>query len=185
MSCKAGMTFTIEPMVNAGKRHVRLLPRRLDRGHQGPLAVGAVGAHGAGHRDRRRSADARRGSKRPGSATDGVDSKRTSRRAETTVLRSAPWLRLAPLAERLAAANRRARGVPRRARGTRDAELAERFRADESVETLVRDARRARRRRPARACGARSCRRATKAGRWPRSAATAAASCIRSPTSTS
>jgi len=26
MELKAGMTFTIEPMVNAGKRHVRLLP---------------------------------------------------------------------------------------------------------------------------------------------------------------
>ena len=25
-SCEAGMTFTIEPMVNAGRRHVRLLP---------------------------------------------------------------------------------------------------------------------------------------------------------------
>ncbi len=25
-SCKPGMTFTVEPMVNAGKRHVRLLP---------------------------------------------------------------------------------------------------------------------------------------------------------------
>jgi methionyl aminopeptidase len=26
MELKSGMTFTIEPMVNAGKRHVRLLP---------------------------------------------------------------------------------------------------------------------------------------------------------------
>ena len=26
LELKAGMTFTIEPMVNAGKRHVRLLP---------------------------------------------------------------------------------------------------------------------------------------------------------------
>ena len=45
------MTFTIEPMVNAGKRHVRLLRRRLDRRHQGSFAVGAVGAHRAGHRN--------------------------------------------------------------------------------------------------------------------------------------
>jgi len=26
MTIEAGMTFTIEPMVNAGKRHTRLLP---------------------------------------------------------------------------------------------------------------------------------------------------------------
>ena len=32
---------------------------RLDRRHEGPLALGAMGAHGAGHRGRLRSADAR------------------------------------------------------------------------------------------------------------------------------
>mgnify|MGYP003693558387 CR=1 FL=1 len=45
------MTFTIEPMVNAGKRARALARRRLDRGHQGPLAVGAVGAHRAWSRE--------------------------------------------------------------------------------------------------------------------------------------
>ena len=56
---KPGMIFTIEPMINAGRaRHQGARQRRLDHRHQGPLAVGAVGAHGAGHRDRLRGADA-------------------------------------------------------------------------------------------------------------------------------
>ncbi len=33
---KPGMTFTIEPMVNAGKRQVKPAARRLDRRDQGP-----------------------------------------------------------------------------------------------------------------------------------------------------
>ena len=58
LELEPGMTFTIEPMINAGKaRHPRAR-RRLDHRHQGPLAVGAVGAHGARHRDRLRGADA-------------------------------------------------------------------------------------------------------------------------------
>ena len=60
LELQAGMTFTDRA---DGQR--RQAPRaaaagRLDRGHQGSLAVGAVGAHRAGHRHRRRSADARR-----------------------------------------------------------------------------------------------------------------------------
>ncbi len=55
---KPGMTFTIEPMINAGKREIRETRRRLDHRHPGPFAVGAVGAHRAGHRDRLRGADA-------------------------------------------------------------------------------------------------------------------------------
>ena len=51
-----GMTFTIEPMINAGRRDVRLLTGRLDGGHQGPVALGAMGAHDPGHRRRVRSA---------------------------------------------------------------------------------------------------------------------------------
>ena len=47
---KPGMTFTIEPMINAGKRDIKELGRRLDHRHQGPFAVGPVGAHRAGHR---------------------------------------------------------------------------------------------------------------------------------------
>ena len=55
---------------------------------------------------------------------------------ETTVLRSAPWLRLAHLPERLAAANY-APDAFRTELKEAHAELAERFRADESVEVLV------------------------------------------------
>ena len=56
---KPGMTFTIEPMINAGKRDIKeVRQRRLDHRHARPFAVGAVGAHGAGHRDRLRGADA-------------------------------------------------------------------------------------------------------------------------------
>ena len=49
------MVFTVEPMINAGRRDIREDrggPRRLDHRHQGPLALGAVGAHGRRHRDR-------------------------------------------------------------------------------------------------------------------------------------
>ena len=49
MELLPGMTLTVEPMVNAGKRHVRLLAGRLDRGDQGPQAVGAMGTHYFGH----------------------------------------------------------------------------------------------------------------------------------------
>jgi len=55
---------------------------------------------------------------------------------ETTVLRSAPWLRLANLAERLVAANDAPEAFRVEIRDAH-AELVERFRADESVETLV------------------------------------------------
>ena len=47
---EAGMTFTIEQMVNVGKRHVKLLKDGLDGGDQGPQPVGTVGAHDPGHR---------------------------------------------------------------------------------------------------------------------------------------
>jgi len=40
-----GMTFTIEPMINAGRRDVRLLPDGWTVGHQRPIAVSAVGAY--------------------------------------------------------------------------------------------------------------------------------------------
>ncbi len=56
--------------------------------------------------------------------------------SETTVLRSAPWLRLAHLPERLAAANY-APDAFRTELKEAHAELEERFRADESVEILV------------------------------------------------
>src|SRR5689334_11318228 len=55
---------------------------------------------------------------------------------ETTVLRDAPWLRLAQLPERLAAAGHAPDAFRVEIRDAH-AELVERFRADESVETLV------------------------------------------------
>src|SRR5688572_7150828 len=55
---------------------------------------------------------------------------------ETTVLRSAPWLRLATLADRLASAGHAPDAFRVEIRDAH-AELVERFRADESVETLV------------------------------------------------
>ena len=51
-----------EPMVNAGRRHVKLLGDGWTVVTKGPLAVGAMGAHGARDADGLRSADARRGS---------------------------------------------------------------------------------------------------------------------------
>src|SRR5690348_4687074 len=56
--------------------------------------------------------------------------------AETTVVRSTPWPRLANLAERLAAAAFAPEAFRTELREAH-AELVERFRADESVETLV------------------------------------------------
>src|SRR6185295_9799442 len=55
---------------------------------------------------------------------------------ETTVIRTSPWLRLAQLPERLAAAGH-APDAFRTELQEAHGELAERFRADESVETLV------------------------------------------------
>ena len=55
---------------------------------------------------------------------------------ESTVLRDAPWLRLAQLPERLAAAAHAPDAFRTELRDAH-AELVERFRADESVETLV------------------------------------------------
>jgi methionine aminopeptidase len=56
-----GMIFTIEPMINLGRRDIK--EDRENRPYDGwtivtqrPLAVGAVGAHGARHRDRLRGA---------------------------------------------------------------------------------------------------------------------------------
>ena len=51
---KPGMFFTIEPMINLGRPHVKSV-RRLDRGHARPLAVGAIRAFGRRHRNRRRN----------------------------------------------------------------------------------------------------------------------------------
>ena len=45
LALEPGMTFTIEPMINAGKAGDPRAGRRLDHRHQGPQPVGAVGAH--------------------------------------------------------------------------------------------------------------------------------------------
>ena len=62
LELQAGMTLTVEPMVNAGKRHVRLLPDGLDRGDERSQAISTVGAHRPHHRDGVRSVDAGGGS---------------------------------------------------------------------------------------------------------------------------
>ncbi|MEJ0005557.1 MAG: hypothetical protein WDM77_04010 [Steroidobacteraceae bacterium] len=43
------MTFTVEPMVNAGKRHVRLLPDGWTVVTKDHSPVGPVGTHLPGH----------------------------------------------------------------------------------------------------------------------------------------
>ena len=55
---KPGLVFTIEPMVNAGRAATRAIARRLDRDDEGPLALGAMGAHGRRDRGRLRTAHA-------------------------------------------------------------------------------------------------------------------------------
>ena len=49
---KPGMIFTIEPMINLGRPHVKILSRRLDRGDARPHALGAGRALDRHHRDR-------------------------------------------------------------------------------------------------------------------------------------
>ena len=60
-----GMTFTIEPMINAGRREIIRAGRRLDHRHQGPLTVCPVGAHHPRDRHRLRGADGPAGSPPP------------------------------------------------------------------------------------------------------------------------
>ncbi len=55
---KPGMTFTIEPMINAGKREIREAGDGWTIVTARPIAVGAVGAHRARHRHRLRGDDA-------------------------------------------------------------------------------------------------------------------------------
>ena len=52
-----GMTFTVEPMINAGRREIRELADGWTIVTKDHSAVGAVGAHGAGHRRRLRGSD--------------------------------------------------------------------------------------------------------------------------------
>ena len=177
-SCKAGMTFTIEPMVNAGKRHVRLLPDGwtvVTKDH----SLSAQWEHTVlVTPDRLRSADARRAAGPP-SKLDGVPRRghRSGRDHASCAARPGCGSRTCPSALADAPSTRPTRSATE----LKDAhaELAERFRADESVETLVharaelidailREVWRSQL--PARL---------RRAGRWSPSAATAAASCIR------
>ena len=57
LKLQAGMIFTVEPMINAGRAGDSCAGRRLDDRHRRPLAVGAVGAHGPRHGGRLRRAD--------------------------------------------------------------------------------------------------------------------------------
>ena len=68
------MTFTIEPMVNEGQRHTRLMPDGWTVVTKDRIAVGAVGAHRRGDRQRRRDPDPRAGRRqRPVSAPAPAD----------------------------------------------------------------------------------------------------------------
>ncbi len=63
---KPGMTFTIEPMINEGTRYAKVLPDGWTVVTKDPQVVGAMGAHGGRHRERRGRADAV--AQRPGQA---------------------------------------------------------------------------------------------------------------------
>ena len=52
LKLQPGMTFTVEPMINAGKGRHPPAGRRLDHRDQGSQPVGAVGAHGVGRPNR-------------------------------------------------------------------------------------------------------------------------------------
>ena len=51
---RPGMFFTVEPMINLGRPHVKVLVRRLDRGDARPLALRPVRAHRRSDRHGRR-----------------------------------------------------------------------------------------------------------------------------------
>ena len=59
-----GMTFTIEPMITLGTYDVDDVGRRLDHRDRRPAPLGAVRAHGARHRHRRRRSSPCRESRR-------------------------------------------------------------------------------------------------------------------------
>ena len=66
-----GMTFTIEPMLNLGKRDIRSWATTAGPSSPGPQPLGPVGAHGAGHGNRLRRAHAVSGLARPALVRDG------------------------------------------------------------------------------------------------------------------
>src|SRR5262249_59182949 len=106
---------------------------RLDRDHQGSLALGAVGAHGAGHRVRRRRAYPRR--RRPPALTAARMGVADTGQPHAMLPAGAHWPLLLRLPAQLAAA-----GDPpawRELLRQAHEELSDRFLAEEPVEDLV------------------------------------------------
>ena len=132
-------------MINAGRaRHPRAR-RRLDDRHRGPLAVGAVGAHGARHRRRLRGADAVGRARRRRRRFVGRDARvADGYRAATPVAAAVPPARGEPRARALAATSC-ARGARR---------CAPRSSRSPDTPRLLREHARARRPRHARRSGA-------------------------------
>ena len=150
LELEAGMTFTIEPMVNAGKRARAAAAGWLDRGHQGPLAVGAVGTHGPGHATGFEVLTLGAGEQRARRERTAWLRSKTSTRAAIHVSHR-PWPFLATLPSALAATAARPPRFPRGA-----ARMATRAQGSASPRTsrskaLVRDRARAHRRHPAQA----------------------------------
>ncbi len=184
---EAGMTFTVEPMVNAGKRHVKLLPdgwtvvtkdHSLSAQWEHTILVTASGV---------RSADARRSRSRRylGAPPMRADLPLDAPDLLATVQEpSPPWDYLDRLARRLDAPGDADRRVSRGAgRGRRRPQAA--FRGGRADRTAGARPRADGRRRSCSAPGACTRPRTPPSWRWSRSAATAAASCIPAPTSTS
>ena len=171
LKLQPGMIFTIEPMINAGRAGDPRARRRLDDRHRRPLAVRAVGAHGAGDRRRLRGAHAVR--RRAAAARRLTGGRSRDALAMTADAAAAPPPAGAD-ARRAALARRSSRG-PRRA--------ARRVPRAPDTPRLLREHARLVDRVLARRLG--RPRRARRAPRWSPSAATAAASSSRIPTSTS
>ena len=166
-----GMTITVEPMVNAGKREVKLLS-------DGWTVV---------TKDHSLSAQWEHTVLVTGHGLRGADAEPGRSRLVTTM--SNPEHTAAPLIDR-GALEQALRGDVRAVKAFRDAlkvandQLGERFRRNEAIETLVARPRARRRRGHPRELAAlrrRAC--STRRTSSP-SAVTAAASCIRNPTST-
>ena len=101
-----GMIFTVEPMINAGKRRHPSAGRRLDHRHQGSQPVGTMGAHGAGYRIGLRGVDGLRRHARTGRLAASVASKWTMPVAEPGIVAANPWTPSAAQARRLRKAAR-------------------------------------------------------------------------------
>jgi hypothetical protein len=74
-----GMIFTIEPMINAGRREIKETGDGWTIVTKGPFALRAVGAHRARHRDRLRGADRLRGQHAAAGVRQGAGAQPASR----------------------------------------------------------------------------------------------------------